>query len=208
MKKYIFFICIMHMITSSFAQDTVMLRKNIDEITITATRTAISVRQLAQSVLSISKEKINQMQPQTTADLLQKTGLITVQKSQQGGGSPILRGLEANRILLVVDGVRMNNIIYRGGHLQNIITVDPNILDRAEVLFGPASSVYGSDALGGVIHLITKTPQFSPQNKFLSSLLLQPATWAYRLQFFYRYSLLPRYRHPPPALWQAQWQGG
>ena len=77
---------------------------------------------------------------------------VKVQKTQFGGGSPVLRGMEANRILLVVDGVRMNNAIYRKGHLQNSITVSPSMLDKTEVLFGPSSVIYGSDALGGVIH--------------------------------------------------------
>ena len=81
-----------------------------------------------------------------------------MQMSQQGGGSPTLRGLEASRILLVIDGVRMNNLIYRAGHLQDIIKTDVNMLDRVEVLYGPASNTYGSDALGGVIHLSTKKP--------------------------------------------------
>jgi hemoglobin/transferrin/lactoferrin receptor protein len=72
-----------------------------------------------------------------------------------------LRGFEASRILLVVDGVRMNNLIYRSGHLQNAITMDNNSLERVEVLFGPSSTVYGSDALGGVVHFFTKSPIFS-----------------------------------------------
>lgn len=141
-----------------FGQDSINPIKTLDEVIISATRSALSYRQIAQTVKSISSEEISRSMPQTVAELFQKTGVITVQKSQQGGGSPILRGLEANRILLVVDGIRLNNIIYRGGHLQNVITIDPNFLDKAEVLFGPASSVYGSDAMGGVIHLITKKP--------------------------------------------------
>ena len=86
---------------------------------------------------------------------------IKVQKSQFGGGSPVLRGMESNRVLLVVDGVRMNNAIYRKGHLQNSITVSPNQLDRTEIIFGPSSVVYGSDALGGVIHYYTKHQKLS-----------------------------------------------
>ena len=54
-----------------------------------------------------------------------------------GGGSPILRGFEANRVLLVVDGIRMNNAIYRSGHLQNAITVDPNSIERVELSMVP-----------------------------------------------------------------------
>jgi len=81
---------------------------------------------------------------------------LFVQKSQQGGGSPVIRGLESSRILLLVDGVRMNNLVYRGGHLQNVITVDENMLEKADVLFGSASTQYGSDAMGGAINLVTK----------------------------------------------------
>jgi hemoglobin/transferrin/lactoferrin receptor protein len=95
---------------------------------------------------------------QTGADILLETGNVMVQKSQGGGGSPIIRGFEANKILLVVDGVRMNNAIYRSGHLQNAITIDPNILERVEILYGPSSTIYGSDALGGVIHYYTRNP--------------------------------------------------
>ena len=103
--------------------------------------------------------------PQTAAELLWSTGSVLVQQSQQGGGSPIIRGFEANRILLVVDGVRMNNAIYRSGHLQNAITVDPYILQRTDVLMGPHSILFGSDALGGVIHFHTRTPKLG-QNDF------------------------------------------
>ncbi|MBK6816413.1 MAG: TonB-dependent receptor [Saprospiraceae bacterium] len=150
------------------AQDSISFHKNLEEVTVSATRTAMTYRQVAQSIFSIQSDKIINMSPQTVPEILQKSGLVTVQKSQQGGGSPILRGMEANRVLLVVDGVRMNNLIYRGGHLQNAITVDPNMLDRMEVLFGPASSVYGSDALGGVVHLITKSPSFGDMKKLFS----------------------------------------
>jgi len=97
--------------------------------------------------------------PQTSAELLWSTGSVLVQQSQQGGGSPILRGFEANRVLLVVDGVRMNNAIYRSGHLQNAITVDPQILERTDVLLGPNSILFGSDAMGGVIHYHTRNPR-------------------------------------------------
>ena len=100
----------------------------------------------------------------TTADALAMSGKVFVQKSQFGGGSPVLRGFEANRILLVVDGVRMNNAIYRNGHLQNSITIDNFSLKRIEILFGAGSLAYGSDAIGGVIHYKTKDPIFNNKN--------------------------------------------
>ncbi|WP_238752197.1 TonB-dependent receptor plug domain-containing protein [Neolewinella maritima] len=102
------------------------------------------------------------VQSLTTADALASLSGVYVQKSQLGGGSPVLRGFEANRVLLVVDGVRMNNAIYRSGHLQNAITVDPNALDRIEVIYGAGALAYGSDAIGGVVHFRTRRPDYRP----------------------------------------------
>ena len=68
--------------------------------------------------------------------------------------------------MLVVDGVRMNNAIYRSGHLQNSLTISPYSLERTEIIYGPSSVGYGSDALGGVIHYFTKTPKFNNQKKW------------------------------------------
>ncbi len=102
----------------------------------------------------------------TSSDILLNTGGVNIQQSQQGGGSPVIRGFEANRVLLVVDGVRMNNAIYRSGHLHNAISVDANIIESLQITLGPSSVRYGSDALGGVIHFQTHRPRFiSDSNK-------------------------------------------
>ena len=122
-------------------------------------------KNIAQQIDVITARKIAQVNAQNTGDLLINTGTLFVQKSQQGGSSPVIRGFEASRVLLVVDGIRMNNAIYRAGHLQNVITVDQNMLERVEVLYGPTSTLYGSDALGGVVHLRTKQPRFSSSGK-------------------------------------------
>lgn len=113
----------------------------------------------------ITTKEIRFSNAQTSAELLEKSGGLFIQKSQMGGGSPIIRGFEANRVLLVVDGVRMNNAIYRNGHLQNAITIDPAILDRAEVIYGPGSLNYGSDAIGGVVHYRTKDPKLATEGE-------------------------------------------
>ncbi|MDX1479309.1 MAG: TonB-dependent receptor plug domain-containing protein, partial [Saprospiraceae bacterium] len=120
-----------------------------------------SSREITQRLQTISRRQMELTNPQTSADALQQHAGVFVQKSQMGGGSPIIRGFEANKILLVVDGVRMNNAIYRNGHLQNAITVGGSMLERIEVLYGPGSLGYGSDALGGVIHFRTKDPVLS-----------------------------------------------
>lgn len=152
----------------SVLEFVVYLNKNaeqLDEIVLSASRSEEKRSRIAEHVAITSIEEIKKLAPQTSADLLANLPGVKVQKSQFGGGSPVLRGMEANRVLLVVDGVRMNNAIYRMGHLQNSITVSPNIIDRTEVIFGPSSVIYGSDALGGVIHYYTKTPKISDKNE-------------------------------------------
>ena len=106
-----------------------------------------------------------------SSDLLSLSPDLRIQKSQGGGGSPVIRGFEANRILLVIDGVRLNNAIYRSGHLQNAITIHPNTIERVEVVFGSSSVGYGSDALGGVIHYYTRSPLINSEEKII---LLNP----------------------------------
>ena len=140
--------------------------KNImlDDIVISVNKVKETKNEVAQQALIMSSTDIRSAQSCTTADVLSDFG-IPVQKSQMGGGSPVLRGFEASRILLVIDGVRLNNLIYRAGHLQDIIKTDNNIIDRIEILFGPASTIYGSDALGGVIHLFTKNAMLASDDK-------------------------------------------
>jgi len=140
----------------------------LDEVVISATRFEEKSRDIPQQITVITAKEIGFMNQPTTAEVLQNTGQVLVQKSQLGGGSPIIRGFEASRVLLVVDGVRMNNAIYRAGHLQNVLTIDNFMLDRTEIAFGPSSVMYGSDALGGTMNFITKRPllgdSLSPTN--------------------------------------------
>lgn len=143
--------------------------KNLEEVVISASNFLEKKKNIAQKIDVITAKNIESANAQNTGDLLASTGKIFVQKSQQGGSSPVLRGFEASRILLVVDGVRMNNAIYRSGHLQNTITVDQNCLRRVEVMYGPASTIYGSDALGGIIHFITKGPMLANTKNLLNT---------------------------------------
>jgi hemoglobin/transferrin/lactoferrin receptor protein len=161
MKKIIFILNIL-IINVLCAQTTDSLtEKQLETVVVSANKTIEDKRFVAQSIQVITANRIAQINAQTVPDLLAQSGVVLAQRSQQGGGSPILRGFESSRVLLVIDGVRMNNLIYRAGHLQNAMTTDQNILQRLEILQGPASTVYGSDALGGVIHLYTKKPNLS-----------------------------------------------
>ena len=115
----------------------VFLEPNIqtmDETVLSASRNLEKRKDVAQKVQVMRAKEIQFQNQSSTADLMTQTGNVFVQKSQLGGGSPIIRGFETNKVLLVVDGVRMNNAIYRGGHLQNIITIDNAMLDRVEVI--------------------------------------------------------------------------
>lgn len=133
----------------------------MDEIYVSASKREQDVTDIPQHLARISEDQMTFGNPQTSADLLQNSGKVFVQKSQMGGGSPMIRGFAANSVLIAVDGIRMNNAIFRSGNLQNIISVDPNALENTEVLFGPGSIIYGSDALGGVMNFQTKTPSLS-----------------------------------------------
>ncbi len=137
----------------------------LDDVVISASKFREKRENVAYQIQSLDIKQIKNANASTTADLLTVNQGVTIQKSQLGGGSPIIRGFEANRVLLVVDGVRMNNAIYRSGHLQNAISVDANALEIVEVVFGPSSTIYGSDALGGVVHFYTKKPAFSKNDK-------------------------------------------
>ncbi len=140
---------------------------SLEEVVISASNIIQQKKNIAQKIDVLTAQIIVQSNTQNTGDLLLNTGKIFVQKSQQGGSSPVIRGFEASRVLLVIDGVRMNNAIYRSGHLQNVITTDQNSLSRVEVMYGPSSTIYGSDALGGTVHLITKTPVLSTTKKIV-----------------------------------------
>jgi hemoglobin/transferrin/lactoferrin receptor protein len=141
----------------------------LDEVILSVARSESSVNQVAEKVSVIKSADVFLTSPSSGAELLELSPGVRIQKSQGGGGSPIIRGFEANRVLIVVDGVRMNNAIYRSGHLQNSITIDPNNIERAEVIFGSSSVGYGSDAMGGVIHYYTKSPVLNSSQKISSS---------------------------------------
>ena len=135
--------------------------EGLSEIVLSASRFQQSKRDIPQTIVRLDAEQIAFANPQTSADLLENTGNVYIQKSQLGGGSPMIRGFSTNRLLISVDGVRMNNAIFRGGNLQNVISIDPFAVQQTEVTLGAGSVVYGSDAIGGVMSFYTKKPQLS-----------------------------------------------
>lgn len=96
--------------------------------------------------------------PRTTPEALQGLPSVMVQKTSYGQGSPFLRGFTGFRTLLMIDGVRLNNSVFRDGPNQYWNTVDPFGIDRYEAVLGPASVLYGSDAIGGAVNAIPSAP--------------------------------------------------
>jgi hemoglobin/transferrin/lactoferrin receptor protein len=139
--------------------------KTLQEVVVFANKFPTPSKNIVQTIGLITDKNLMHQQA-NTADILTASGQVFVQKSQLGGGSPVIRGFEASRVLLMVDGVRMNSAIFRAGHLQNIITVDNMILDRVEILYGPSSTMYGSDALGGVVNMFTKNPTLNTSSQW------------------------------------------
>lgn len=134
---------------------------NLTEVVVSANRWEEQASETPNRITHLSRRETELQNPQTAADMLESSGYVYVQKSQLAGGSPILRGFATNRVMLVVDGVRMNNAIFRGGNLQNVISLDAHAIESAEVLFGPGAVMYGSDAIGGVMDFHTLKPRFA-----------------------------------------------
>ncbi len=138
---------------------------SLNEVIISANRWEENKIENPYHIEKINMREVSFQNPQTAADMLETNGYAYIQKSQFAGGSPTLRGFATNRVMLVVDGVRMNNAIFRTGNLQNIISLDANALESTEVLFGPGAIMYGSDAIGGVMDFHTLQPKLSVGGK-------------------------------------------
>ncbi len=139
--------------------DTVI--NDLEEIVFSANRWEQNLSEVPMKIDKISPSLVRLQNPQTAADLLTASSHVFVQKSQLGGGSPMIRGFATNRVLIVVDGVRMNNAIFRSGNVQNVISLDPNAVAATEVIFGPGAVMYGSDAIGGVMDFHTLSPEYA-----------------------------------------------
>lgn len=152
------------------AQYEILLTQNIinvDEVLISANKWSENKSNISNKIIAISANEVAFNNPMTSAEMLSSSNEVYIQKSQLGGGSPMIRGFAANRVLIVVDGVRMNNAIYRSGNLQNVISLDPNSIKSTEVIFGPGSIMYGSDAIGGVMNFYTNKPKLSANDSIL-----------------------------------------
>jgi outer membrane receptor protein involved in Fe transport len=138
---------------------------SIQEVIITSQRVPQKETVIPYSVNSISRKEMDNFNPRTTPEALMSSNGIFVQKTNHGGGSPFIRGLTGNQTLLLIDGIRLNNSIYRYGPNQYLNTIDPFSIDKIEVVKGTGSVQYGSDALGGALQVFTKEPVLNTEKQ-------------------------------------------
>lgn len=161
--QFLFFnIFILSTLNISFAQSLDTLQHILmKEIVISATRTNQNILQSSHSISLIKNNFDTQVSERTTPEMLMNMAGVFVQKTNHGGGSPILRGLMGNHTLILIDGIRLNNSTFRYGPNQYFNTIDPFSIQQMEVLRGSGSVQYGSDALGGAIHVLTANPEIA-----------------------------------------------
>ena len=141
--------------------------KSLDEVIITAQRSKQKELFIPYSVQSINKGYLGNFNPRTTPEALMGINGVFIQKTNHGGGSPFIRGLTGNQTLILIDGIRLNNSTFRYGPNQYLNTIDAYTINRIEIAKGTGSVQYGSDALGGVIHVLTKDPAFATDKSSL-----------------------------------------
>ena len=133
----------------------------ITEYVTVATRKPEDPNLCARTLSILSEKELKEQSPNSIPEALFDSPGIFVQKTNHGGGSPIIRGMIGPQNLIVVDGVRFNNSVYRTGPTQYLNLIDPHSISRIEILRGPGSVLYGSDAMGGVIELFPLSPKFA-----------------------------------------------
>jgi outer membrane receptor protein involved in Fe transport len=141
---------------------------SFSEIIVSSTRKSTTKKKLPYSTAVLPRKNLDRLQSRTTPEALMGMTGVFIQKTNHGGGSAFIRGLTGNQTLTMVDGIRLNNPIFRYGPNQYLNTIDPFIIDKIEVVRGSGSVQYGSDALGGVIQVFSKEPAFNAQQRLIT----------------------------------------
>jgi hemoglobin/transferrin/lactoferrin receptor protein len=132
-------------------------------VTVTADRVAATNAQSAAKIAFVHDRELESSRPLTTiGDLFQGDPGILVQATTTAQVSPFLRGLTGYQVLNLVDGVRYNNSTFRSGPNQYLALLEPSQARSIEAVLGPAAAEFGSDALGGVIQVLTPEARFTP----------------------------------------------
>lgn len=134
---------------------------HLQEVTVTATREERKSFDVPNAVTIVDREDVDRQAPRVLPDLLRGETGVFVQQTTPGQSAPIIRGLIGSSILMLVDGMRLNTAFFRSAPNQYFALVDPYNVDRLEVVRGAGSTLYGSDAMGGVLNVITPIPRFT-----------------------------------------------
>jgi outer membrane receptor protein involved in Fe transport len=164
MKKYYFLLSLIFSINvSAQKEDSSFI--NLDSAIVTSRSIKILDTKNPLVISSIKNQQIIEKGARTTPEALMGVSGVFIQKTNHGGGSAFIRGLTGNQTLIVLDGIRLNNAIYRYGPNQYLNTIDMFTVDKIDVLKGFGAVEYGSDAMGGVIHVKTKENASKELNK-------------------------------------------
>jgi hemoglobin/transferrin/lactoferrin receptor protein len=129
---------------------------SLEEIVVTATRMPMRSFDVPALVSAVDAATVQALyQSRTLPEVLGELPGVAVQKTSYGQGSPFIRGYTGFRNVLLVEGIRLNNSTFREGANQYWNTVDPFSFGRVELMRGPASILYGSDAIGGVVNVLS-----------------------------------------------------
>jgi hemoglobin/transferrin/lactoferrin receptor protein len=149
----------------------------LPDVVVTPMRAVSDAQSVPQQAFTVSAESLADDAPRTTPDALKGLPSVMVQKTSYGQGSPFLRGFTGFRTLMLVDGIRLNNSVFRDGPNQYWNTVDPFSIERYEVVLGPASVLYGSDAIGGAVNALSPgVPEWTGEPSVESALRYRGAT--------------------------------
>ncbi|MBT8060820.1 MAG: TonB-dependent receptor [Gammaproteobacteria bacterium] len=141
-------------------QETEEGLRPMETVMVLATRTEESLLDATEAVSVIQPDDIARLAPEMIAEMMRGVPGAFFQQTTPGQGIPIIRGLKGSQILHLVDGMRLNNAFFRNAPNQYLGLVDAYATERAEVVRGSAPSLYGADAMGGVLQILTREPEF------------------------------------------------
>ena len=134
------------------------MERTMESVVVTATRTEASVLEVAEAVSVVGEDDIRQLAPEMLAEMARGVPGAFFQQTTPGQGIPIIRGLKGSQVLHLVDGMRLNNAFFRNAPNQYLGLVDAYATERVEIVRGSAPSLYGADAMGGVVQILSGEP--------------------------------------------------
>ncbi len=152
------------------SQQTLGAEVQMEQVVVTATKTELAITESPQAISILTKEEISRYPQRSLGEILQQvTGMEVSQYGPRGAVTlPKMRGAEAEQVLILINGRRINDAQSGKFDLSNLPVVKDEV-ERIEVLRGAASALYGADAMGGVINIITKKPSREPYTRALIS---------------------------------------